>query len=53
MILAVLALMIWVSVLLNQALVIIPLKVVHAFDLPPVLGLAILLSIFAWIFGDG
>jgi hypothetical protein len=52
MILAVFALMLWCSVTLAQVLIMLPFKVLHVFDLPPVLGLAILFGIFAWIFGD-
>lgn len=42
----------WLSVLANQVLVIVPLKLLHAFTLPPMLGAVVLLCIFAWIFGD-
>ncbi|MGF1600692.1 MAG: hypothetical protein ACFCU8_01515 [Thermosynechococcaceae cyanobacterium] len=52
MIFAVFSLMIWLSVMLTQVLVIVPLKALHLFNLPPILGLAILFGIFAWIFGD-
>ena len=52
MIFFVLSFMIWVSILLNQVLIIFPLKLLHVFDLSPWLGGALLLGIFAWIFGD-
>ncbi|MGB7414971.1 MAG: hypothetical protein WA902_12255 [Thermosynechococcaceae cyanobacterium] len=52
MIFAVFSLILWLSVVLTKVLVIIPLKALHLFSLPPMLGLAILFGVFAWIFGD-
>jgi hypothetical protein len=46
------SIVLWVSILLNQVLVTFPFQLLHVFNLPPMLGLAVLLGIFAWIFGD-